>query len=154
MRKTVVLQLVIALAVLAAVPAAAQVSMSINIAPPPVIFPAPPRVVVIPQSPVAYVPDTSYNVFFFDGRYYSFHEGAWFIAHSHGGPWAFVPVEQVPRPLIAVPVRYYKVPPGPAKRIAREERWERRDERREREDAREHGRGHDCPPGLARQGRC
>jgi hypothetical protein len=139
MRKTVVLQVVIALAVLAAVPAAAQVSMSINVGPP-IIFPAPPRVVVIPQSPVTYVPDTTYNVFVYGGRYYSFHEGAWFMAPSHGGPWAFVPVEQVPRPVIGVPVRYYKVPPGHARRG-------------EREEGREHGRG-GCPPGLAKQGRC
>ena len=131
---------VLMLATLLAVPlaAAAQVSVNVNVGPPPIIFPAPPRVVVVPQTPVYYAPDTSYNVFFYQGHYWSFHEGAWFLATSHGGPWAFVPVAQVPPPILSVPPRYYKVPPGHAKR---------------------HGEGHGhggkgCPPGLAKQGRC
>jgi hypothetical protein len=118
------------------VSAAAQMSVNVNIAPPPVIFPAPPRVLVVPNTPVYYVPDTSYNVFFYDKRYYAFHDGGWFVATGHGGPWAFVPVERVPRPVIAVPVKYYKVPPGHAKRM----------------DGGGHGKG--CPPGLPKQGRC
>jgi hypothetical protein len=131
--------LVVAVVTLAALAAEAQVSVNINIAPPPVIFAHPPRVVVVPKTPVYYVPDTSYNVFVHEGRYYSFHDGGWFLATSYGGPWAFVPVERVPRPVLAVPVKYYKVPPGHAK----------------------HGDGHGkgkggghCPPGHAKQGRC
>ena len=135
------------LAVLLALPltAAAQVRVNINITPPPVIFPAPPRVVVVPQTPVYYAPDTSYNVFFYGGRYYSFHDGGWFLAGSHAGPWAFIPVERVPRPVIAVPHKYYKVPPGHAKRHAHGGRHDHG-----------HGSRHDkgCPPGLAKQGRC
>jgi hypothetical protein len=95
--------------------AEAQVSVNVNVGPPPIIFPAPPRVVLVPQTPVHYVPATTYNVFFYNGRYYSFHDGAWFLASSHAGPWAFLPAPQVPRPVLAVPVRYYKVPPGHAK---------------------------------------
>ena len=151
MGKTVIVGMLIAGAVLCALPAAAQVSVNVNIGPPPpVIFAAPPRVVAIPQTPVYYAPDTSYNVFVYGGRYFSFHEGNWFIAPSHGGPWAYVPVEQVPPSVVGVPVRYYKIPPGHAKRWAREEERERREEDRER-----HGHGRDgCPPGLAKQGRC
>ena len=144
MGKTVIVGFLIAGAVLCALPAAAEVNVNVSIGPPPVIFAAPPRVVAIPQTPVYYAPDTSYNVFVYGGRYFSFHEGNWFMAPSHGGPWAFVPVEQVPRPVIGVPVRYYKIPPGHAKRWARDE-----------DDERGPGRGHGgCPPGLAKQGRC
>ena len=127
------------LAALLALPctATALVSVNINVTPPPVIFPAPPRVVVVPKTPVYYVPDTTFNVFVHQGRYYSLHDGGWFVAHSHGGPWAFVPVEHVPRPVLAVPHRYYKVPPGHAKRHGHDGH---------------HGKG--CPPGLAKQGRC
>jgi hypothetical protein len=136
------MMLVVAGAALYALVAEAQVSVDINITPPPVIFPAPPRVVIVPRTPVYYVPTTSYNVFVYEGRYYSFHEGAWFLATSHGGPWAFVPVARVPRPVLGVPVKYYKIPPGHAKRL--------------------HGPGgpgkgkgaRGCPPGLAKQGRC
>ncbi len=140
MDRRLVIALVLAAAVASAVVADAQVSVNINVAPPPVIFPAPPRVVVVPNTPVYYVPDTSYNVFVYDRHYYSFHEGAWFVAASHGGPWVYVPVERVPRAVVAVPVRYYKVPPGHARRIDGEGPG--------------HGKGRGCPPGLAKQGRC
>ena len=139
MGKTIMIALVIAGAALPALPAGAQVSVNINVGPPPVIFASPPRVVVVPNTPVSYVPATSYNVFVYEGRYYSFHDGAWFLATSHGGPWAFLPVERVPRPILTVPVRYYKVPPGHAKRM----------------EGPRPGKGpHGCPPGLAKQGRC
>lgn len=137
-----VMMLVIAGAALYALAAEAQVSVNINVGPPPVIFPAPPRVVIVPNTSVYYVPDTTYNVFVHEGRYYSFHDGAWFLATSHGGPWVFVPVERVPRPVLAVPVKYYKVPPGQAKRM-------------DGAEGPGHGKGpRGCPPGLAKQGRC
>ena len=142
MGKKAIATLVIAGAALYALAAEAQVSVNINVAPPPVIFHAPPRVVIVPNTPVYYVPDTTYNVFVHQGHYYSFHDGAWFLATSHGGPWVFVPVERVPRPVLAVPVRYYKVPPGHARR-------------RDGDEGPGHGKGpRGCPPGLARQGRC
>jgi len=143
MGKATIAALVIVGAALSALPAQAQVSVNVNIGPPPVIFAAPPRVVVIPQTPVYYAPDTSYNVFFYQGRYYSFHDGGWFLAISHRGPWAFVPVEHVPRPVLLVPVRYYKIPPGQAKKMAT---WERG---HDRDDDRDRGRGH----GRGKQGR-
>jgi hypothetical protein len=134
MIRTMCCGLLLAASIAVPMAAEAQVRVDINVGPPPIIFPAPPRVVVVPRTPVYYVPDTSYNVFFYDHHYYSFHDGAWFLARSHGGPWAFVPVAQVPPPVLGVPVRYYKVPPGHAKRDG-------------------HGK-HGCPPGLAKQGRC
>ena len=119
---TMVIAFVLLIATSLALPdgAGAQVSVNVNVGPPPIIFPAPPRVVVVPQSPVYYAPATSYNVFFYGNRYWSFHEGAWFVTPSHAGPWTFVPVAQVPGPVLAVPVRYYKIPPGQAKKLARD----------------------------------
>src|SRR5215813_4372248 len=96
---------------------AAQVNIGINIGtppppPPPIVITAPPQLVVIPGMPVSYAPAIPYNYFFYGGQYYVFHEGAWFTAPGHHGPWTFVAVERVPRPLLRVPVTYYKVPPG------------------------------------------
>ena len=44
----------------------------------------------------------------------------------HDGPWAVIAPEFVPRPILAVPVRYYRVPPPEWKRWHREgpPRWE------------------------------
>jgi hypothetical protein len=78
----------------------------------------------------------------YGGRYYTFHHGSWFYATSDGGPWVFIAPERVPRPVVAVPTPYYKIPPGHAKRMGPPEPP-----------------GHGpaaggCPPGQAKKGRC
>ena len=120
-----------------------NVGISIGIpAPPKIVLPAPPPVVVVPNTPVSYVPSVEFNLFVYGGRYYTMHDGSWFHAKSHNGPWVFIATERVPKPVVAVPVTYYKIPPGHAKKMARpapagpaaSEGW--------------------CPPGQAKKGRC
>jgi hypothetical protein len=129
---------------LALVPAAnAQVNIGINIgvpAPPPVIV-APPRLVLVPGTPVSYAPAATFNVFVYGGRYYSFHDGVWFSATAPGAPWVVIQTERVPHVVRGVPVTYYKVPPGHAKRM-----------RHDGPPA--PGGPSGCPPGLAKKGRC
>jgi hypothetical protein len=105
--------------------------------PPPVVVAAPPQLVVVPGTPVFYAPSASINVFAYGGQYYSFHEGAWFVAPGPGRRWVAIAPARVPRPVLAVPVGYYKIPPGHAKKLGHGE-----------------GPGHGCPPGLAKKGRC
>ncbi len=93
----------------------ADVSIGIHVAtpaPPPVVLTAPPPLVVVPGTPVFYAPGVPYNLFFHGGRYYLLHGEVWFSAVSHAGPWVFVAAERVPAAVLAVPVKYYKVPPG------------------------------------------
>ncbi|MGH7396469.1 MAG: hypothetical protein ACRELW_02935 [Candidatus Rokuibacteriota bacterium] len=71
------------------------------------------------------------------GQYYSFHNGVSFHATTHRSPWSGIEMERVPQPLLAVPVTYYKIPPGHAKKMG----------------GGRHGRS-GCPPGLAKRGRC
>jgi len=100
-------------------PAHADVSIGINVAvpaPPPVVVTAP-QLVVVPGSSVYYAPGVSYNLFVFGGRYYSFHEGAWFYSPTGRGGWTVVAPERVPRPVLSVPVTYYKIPPGHARKM-------------------------------------
>lgn len=123
---------------------AGQVNVGVNIgvpAPPPIVLPAPPRVVVVPNSPVSYAPSVDFNLFVYGGRYYTFHDGAWFYASRHSGPWTFIATERVPRPVIGVPVTYYKIPPGHAKKMGTP-------------PGAPQAFGKGCPPGLAKQGRC
>jgi hypothetical protein len=99
---------------------AGDVSVGVNIGvpvPPPVVIAAPPQVVIVPGSPVSYAPGVGFNLFVYRGRYYRFHEGHWFMATAHGAPWTFVLRDKVPQPVLAVPVTYYKIPPGHAKKM-------------------------------------
>ncbi|MGH7895606.1 MAG: hypothetical protein ACREQL_13125 [Candidatus Binatia bacterium] len=111
------------------------ISIGVPAPPPRLVVASPPPVVVVPGTPVSYVPSASFNLFVFEGRYFSLHNGVWFHAAVHDGPWTVVATERVPQPLLAVPVTYYKIPPGHAKKMGGPS-------------------GHGCPPGLAKQGRC
>lgn len=73
---------------------------------------SPPPVVVVPGTPVYHAPSLPYNYFVYSGHYYLFHEGMWLSAVSYNGPWTVIALERVPRPILAVPVDYYKRPPG------------------------------------------
>jgi len=144
-RSSLIIGVALAIAGFSAVTATAgQVNVGVNIgvpAPPPIMLPAPPRVVVVPNSPVSYAPSVDYNLFVYGGTYYSFHQGSWFYASRHSGPWTFIPTERVPRPVIGVPVTYYKIPPGHAKKMVNAPGGPPAPSR-------------GCPPGLAKQGRC
>jgi hypothetical protein len=98
-----------------------SVSIGVNIGTPPppppaIVLPAPPSLVVVPGTPVYYAPSLSINFFAYGGRYYTHHNGAWFSATVHNGAWTFIAAERVPHPVLAVPVAYYKVPPGHLKK--------------------------------------
>ena len=124
---------------------AGDVNVGVNIgvpAPPPIVLAAPPPVVVVPDSRVYYAPNVSFNLFLYGGRYYSFHEGAWFVASKHSGPFVYIKLDKVPHQVRAVPVTYYKVPPGQAKKAAKASGGQ----------ASPASGG--CPPGHAKQGRC
>jgi hypothetical protein len=101
-------------------PAHADVNVGITIgtpAPPPqLVVAVPPQLVMIPGTTVYYAPSVTYDLFVFNGRYYAHHNGAWFHASTPRAGWMAVPVARVPRPLLAVPASYYKIPPGHAKK--------------------------------------
>jgi hypothetical protein len=94
---------------------AADVHVGVHIgvpAPPPIVFEAPPRLVVVPSAPrVYYAPDATVNFFSYGGRYYTNDDGYWFVARDYGGPWSYVERRHVPHDILVVPHRYYHVPP-------------------------------------------
>jgi hypothetical protein len=116
--------------------AAVDINVGVNVAlPAPPIVLAPPALVVVPGTPVHHVPTASFNLFVYHQRYYSFHNGAWFVAAGPRAPWAVIAVDAVPAAVRAVPVTHYKIPPGQAKKMeGRQGGW--------------------CPPGQAKKGRC
>jgi hypothetical protein len=134
-------KLVIALVVLGLIGSAGlasaaglNIGVNIDITPPPVVL-APPPLVVVPRSPIHHVPSASFNLFVYQHRYYSHHNGSWFVAAGPRAPWTLVAVEAVPAPVRAVPPKHYRIPPGHAKKMATPD-------------------GGWCPPGQAKKGRC
>jgi hypothetical protein len=120
------------IAVFAGVAIAAEVNVNAGW-PPPLILKKPP-VVAVPETNVYRAPSLEFNVFVFGGKYYSLHNERWFMTTRVGAPWTPLIVEHVPAEVRAVPVKYYKIPPGHVKKIDYANK--------------------SCPPGLAKQGRC
>jgi hypothetical protein len=92
------------------------IGLGVPAVPPPVVLTAPPPLVVVPGRPVYYAPDVAANLFFYKGRYYTVANGVWSMAPAYTGPWAVIQIGQVPAPVVAVPVEYYKIPPGQLKK--------------------------------------
>jgi hypothetical protein len=126
-----------------------SVSLGIHIGntPPPVVAVPGPVVVAVPGHPAPPPPpvytarDLPYNYFVHKKYRYLYHEGRWFRARRHNGPWTVLAIDQVPRAVLAVPVEHYKVRP---------ERWKRhgpppwaheRERERERDRHGDHGKG-------------
>lgn len=94
------------------VSAGVDVSISIGI-PPPLVFTAPPDVVVIPGRPVyVYMVPGVPGLYFYNNFWYRFSRGHWYWAHSYDGRWAYIETHLVPRYIIDVPPDYYRrLPP-------------------------------------------
>ncbi len=109
-----------------------QVSVNVNIGQPPPVVVAQPVLVPVQASPVMYAPSYGADLFFYEGRYYTIRDDRWYYATRLNTPWVSIAVGKVPRHILAVPVAYYRVPPGHLK----------------------HHKGGHCPPGQAKKGRC
>jgi hypothetical protein len=114
-------------------PAQSQVSVQVNIGQPPPVIVAQPVLVPVHASPVRYAPSYGSDLFFYDGRYYTVRDDRWFYATRLHAPWVAITIGRVPSAILAVPVGFYRVPPGHLKHKG--------------------GPGH-CPPGQAKKGRC
>ena len=114
----------LALAGIVAPSAVARAEVRVNIG---VNLPGPPQLVPVPAAPaIEYAPAVNANYFFYDGGYYVFSNGAWYASRGYNGPWATVRPEFVPRPLLGVPVQYYRRPPRAWRQYGSEHapRWE------------------------------
>ena len=87
-------------------PSRAEVSVSINLGPPPIVVSAPPEVVMIPHSQVHFVPDPDINVFFYGGYWWSPRGERWYRARAYNGPWGVIERRRVPRAVMYVPPDY------------------------------------------------
>jgi len=112
--------------VLVPLSAQAQVEMSVNVhvpLPPALVFPAPPQLVVIPETYVYAVPDVETDIFFYRGWWWRPWEGRWYRSRHYDRGWVYY--------RHAPPSFYRNVPPGWRKDY-RERRWKGREWKQER----------------------
>lgn len=95
-------------------PAMAQVSVDVHIAlPPPIVFAAPPSLVVLPETYVYVVPDAEADIFFYDGWWWRPWDGRWYRSRDYASGW---------RHYRSVPSFYVQIPSG-WRNDYRDRRW-------------------------------
>lgn len=81
--------LILTLAITAPFPAQAEVNVDVHIAlPPPILFPAPPELIVLPETYVYVAPDVDVDIFFYNGWWWRPWEGRWYRSRYHDTGWA------------------------------------------------------------------
>jgi hypothetical protein len=70
------------------VPSTAGVNVSVGISLPPLVFSAPPEVVVIPNTYVYAVPDVGVDIFFYNGYWWRPWEGRWYRSRHYNSGWS------------------------------------------------------------------
>jgi hypothetical protein len=105
MKKLLLGTILLALAIVVPVPATAGVNISIGISlPPPVVFEAPPDVIVLPDTDDVYaVPGVDVDLYFWGGWWWRLWDGRWYRSHYYDRSWAYYD---------DVPSFYYDVDPG------------------------------------------
>lgn len=89
--------ILLAVAIVVPIQTMAQVDINFSIGlPPPVVFSAPPEVVVVPDTNDVYVvPDIDMDLFFWNGWWWWLWEGHWYRSHYHDRGWGYY--DRVPR---------------------------------------------------------
>jgi len=96
--------ILLALVLVFPIPTMARVDVSINISlPPPIVFAAPPEVVVIPETYVYFAPDIDVDLFFWNGWWWRLWEGRWYRSHYYNRGWGYYS---------NVPSFYFDLDPG------------------------------------------
>jgi hypothetical protein len=97
--------LLLALIMVVPIPTMARVDINVSIGlPPPIVFAAPPDVIVMPDTSDVYVvPDIDADLFFWNGWWWRPWEGRWYRSHYYNRGWSYYS---------NVPSFYFDVDPG------------------------------------------
>jgi hypothetical protein len=112
--KKIIFLMVSLLFVISTQPVHAGVDVNISIGiPAPLVFTAPPDVVVVPSGPAyVYMVPGWPGIYFYNNFWYRFYGGHWYWAHTYDGRWSYIETHLVPRYVIDVPPDYYRhLPP-------------------------------------------
>ncbi len=105
MKKLLLGTILLALSIVVPIPTMAGVDISIGISlPPPIVFEAPPDVIVMPDTNGVYVvPAIDVDLFFWNGWWWRPWQGRWYRSHYYNRGWAYYN---------NVPSFYFDVDPG------------------------------------------
>ena len=103
MKKLFLGTLLLALVLVLPVPAMARVDVSVSISLPPIVFAAPPALIVLPGTYIYVVPDYDEDIFFYGGWWWRSWEGRWYRSHYYNRGWRYYR---------NVPSFYFDVDPG------------------------------------------
>jgi len=82
--------LLLALVIAVPVPTMAGIELNVGIAlPPPIVFEAPPEMIVLPETNVYVVPDANADIFFYNGWWWRPWEGRWYRSHNYNSGWGY-----------------------------------------------------------------
>ena len=104
MKKLFVGILLLALVIGVSIPAMARAEVNVSIVlPPPIVFAAPPSLIVLPDTYVYVIPDSDADMFFYNGWWWRLWEGRWYRSHYYNQGWSYYR---------NVPSFYFDVDPG------------------------------------------
>jgi len=104
MKKLLLGTILLALISVVPIPAMAAVDISIGISlPPPIVFAAPPELIVLPDTYVYVAPDIDVDFYFWNGWWWRFWEGRWYRSRYYNRGWGYYN---------NVPSFYFDVDPG------------------------------------------
>jgi hypothetical protein len=113
MKKLFLGPILLALVFFLPIPTTARADVGISISLPPIIFSAPPALIVLPETYVYAVPDVDTDIFFYNGWWWRPWEGRWYRSRNYNSGWGHYR---------SVPSFYRQIPPG-WREGYREGRW-------------------------------
>jgi hypothetical protein len=90
-----------------AIKAFSEVRVNVNLGAP-VVVSEPPDVVYAPDAGVYFVPSVDFDLFFFDGYWWSHRGPRWYRAYEYNGPWAVMEPRFIPSRVLHVRRNYRK----------------------------------------------
>ena len=104
MKKLLLGTIFLALVILVPIQTMAQVNISVSFPPPPpIVFAAPPELIVLPDTYVYVAPDIDADFYFWNGWWWRYWEGRWYRSRYYNRGWGYYN---------SVPSFYFDVDPG------------------------------------------
>lgn len=86
--------------------AGADVDVQVNIGAPAVVVDEPDEIIFMPGYGVYFVPDGEYDIFFYNGFWWSRRGNSWYRSRTYRGGWTVIKYQNVPRSVFRVPNDY------------------------------------------------